>query len=734
MQPFEFSNNAFALALSVFTAIVGLSYPLLLQAIQRIDEKYRSPRIVKMLLNESIYRFFHRFIFVSIVFGLASPFVLELLGDCCALTIVWVAIHTLVTLILLTSTITLVQTILTYYCADDLLNYIKGIQEGKQAANERRESYLLETFDIAKYAVGIDDEKIYRQSMQILYNELASQIRGQFEADNLKEKGIRFVGSQVDVMYQIQKQTCSPSDNFFTRDTALISLWFPIEYKPIADSTWNLIWRFVTNAIDAEKDDWVMNYWTFAEQYYRFFLESAYDDKDDKYKQKLRFKQIHLGLGAYMLYRGKCKLLKKFLYYTQTLPPSYSLMDNSFTEIIEDAKQIYSLEDHQPFELTKRYYMQGLSNDINTDWYIADKFCAYFALLVIRLKDMDFNVCFRNPKEYPSNNGEINNLKNEICIVDRMLYFLKEDKEFQSQTKNLGYDQGNGIEQAVEFLEDYKSKLEEGKHNIEEYPEVDSEKIEAIKQRLVEGINSKELCLPSKNGLSLTDKDILTEISYPRQGLIVPKEDISKGMTRISANLEEALISALRRTEVAIYSRFFLANNPKASYTVRFMDLLKAWEKMDICQNHVILSFGIYLGTFTDIYGEDNKYTFEKGQGRYNGAKILSFQSPLLFFAILPKDNLPYVDFNGISQEQAKKIGLKEIDKVNHLYSNVYSLSPLGKNVLEVCQRMQLNYRRNTKYIILKVKYTTDSSIYDFDKIEDINSLLASCNIDERIC
>lgn len=58
MQPFEFSNNAISLLLSVFSVIVGMTYPLLLQAIQRIDEQYRSSRITKMLKEEKYSVFF----------------------------------------------------------------------------------------------------------------------------------------------------------------------------------------------------------------------------------------------------------------------------------------------------------------------------------------------------------------------------------------------------------------------------------------------------------------------------------------------------------------------------------------------------------------------------------------------------------------------------------------------------------------------------------------------------
>lgn len=56
MQPFDFSNNALSLIFSIFSLIVGMAYPLLLQAIQRIDEQYRSSRIAKMLRAEPQFK------------------------------------------------------------------------------------------------------------------------------------------------------------------------------------------------------------------------------------------------------------------------------------------------------------------------------------------------------------------------------------------------------------------------------------------------------------------------------------------------------------------------------------------------------------------------------------------------------------------------------------------------------------------------------------------------------
>ena len=133
MQHFEFSNNAISLLLSVFSVIVSMTYPLLLQAIQRIDEQYRSSRITKMLKEEKVFRLFQWLVTISIAFAFISIFILQLLDDCPTLTIVWVTIHTLLTWLLLVTTILLVYTILTYYNPDELLDRINNLRSHRRS-------------------------------------------------------------------------------------------------------------------------------------------------------------------------------------------------------------------------------------------------------------------------------------------------------------------------------------------------------------------------------------------------------------------------------------------------------------------------------------------------------------------------------------------------------------------------------------------------------------------------
>lgn len=127
MQPFEFSNNALSLMCSVFSVVVGMAFPLLLQAIQRIEEQYVSSRIAKMLTSEPKFKCFQWNVAVSIVLAFASLFVLQLVEGNDFLVIAWVSVQTLFSLSLLVSMIALFYLMLTYYHADDLLEHINSM-------------------------------------------------------------------------------------------------------------------------------------------------------------------------------------------------------------------------------------------------------------------------------------------------------------------------------------------------------------------------------------------------------------------------------------------------------------------------------------------------------------------------------------------------------------------------------------------------------------------------------
>lgn len=599
----------------------------------------------------------------------------------------------------------------------------KGMQEA---------SYLLEIFDIAKYAVNIEDEKTYRKASKMLSEEMHDYVTLKIQQDEALVKGLDFLPIHIDLMKQILNMMCKPDDNFFTHDCWLLNVWYnPIRYVPLSENAFCFIWYFVTNIIDADKEDWIISYWTFADQYFTscFYFNCCGRNDTTFLKQKVRFKQMHLGLGAYLLYKKKYSLLNKILKFTQITPPSYCLLDNTFCTILEDMERIYEFKEY-PQILTRKYMMSGLMNDVNSDSYIVGKFNAYFALLMVRLNKMDYNVSYCEPKQIPTINpdSDISKLKEQLKYVGILKSFLKDEELNLCLSKvELTSDQK---EETQNLLDSYQTNLEKSIRDKIDNPQTDSQKREYIKNNLVDELKNQKLYLPLKQD-SLLAGNIKTEVFYCKQSYEVPKEDIAKYFNRISANMEETLVACILTQERQMYNRFFLFNKPVVSYTIRFKDLMEAFEKLKVDKNFVILAMGVYLGTFSDLYGKHDKFEYADGTGSFNGARILGLQSTMRAFIIVSKDSLPYVDHVTLDPEhnsyEKKQIeNLCCIDNNGCLYSNVDSIDAAQNRTLIVLRKVKLISKSDfTKYIVLKLEYSNDNTQIDLEKIQGIDNYIS---------
>lgn len=592
-----------------------------------------------------------------------------------------------------------------------------------------QESYLLEIFDIAKYAASIEDAKSYRKATDMLVDGMFSYVRKQMDLKETYQRGLVFTETYIELMNQIFGMICKQEDNFFAHDTWLISVWYnPTHYVPLSEDFLSYIWRYVLNVIDADKEDWFMSYWTYADQYFRFYIEDNVEIRNNPLfqRQKKLLKQMHLGIGAYMLYKQKSSLVRKILNFTQTMPASYSLLDNTFSQIIDDMSRIYELMEH-PLLLTKKYMMSGLMNDVNSDSYVAGKFNAYFALLMVRLSELNYNVSYCEPYQMPyiKDDSDIATLQEQIKYVNILKHFLS-DIEFRKALSNVGYSEKQK-NRALGTLGRYLRELETKIKNIEKHPQTDQAKVIYIKKNLIQEIHSQKLYLPVKEDSALS-VDIAVDEYYSGQTWEISKEDIALYMDRLSANLEEALISYMLMQESQFYNSFFLLNKPVATYTIRFIDLMSAWRKLGIDNNFVILSMGVYLGTYIDLYGKDELFEFENGEGSFNEAKIISVRSSMRCFLIIPKELLPYVVHTKI-EGGIHANGVKCIDEASSLYSNVDDLDADTNRILHVKRKVNIVHKKGfTKYVMLKVEYRTDSSTFDLEKIEDLKKFIATNN------
>ena len=160
---FDFSNYTYSGLIGIFSAIIGMCYPLMLQAIDRIDEKYHVGRFVELFKEEKCYCRFNKLLLLSIAFAVVDPFALFLANNILWIQLFVLVFHTLLVLLLLLYAVKMYRMILVYYNPKSFLEHLI----------RKPEDFLLEMEDFAKYAAKNEDYSLYNGCMERIYELLS---------------------------------------------------------------------------------------------------------------------------------------------------------------------------------------------------------------------------------------------------------------------------------------------------------------------------------------------------------------------------------------------------------------------------------------------------------------------------------------------------------------------------------------------------------------------------------
>lgn len=162
-MPFDFSDYTYSGLIGIFSAIIGMCYPLMLQAINGIDEKYHVARFVDLFKQEKVYNRFNVFLLLSIGFSIVAPFALFLMNNILWMQVLILTCHTFVVLCLLLHVIGLYHMILIYNTPRLFFEHLIKMPN----------DCLLELIDLAKYAAKNEDSSLYNACIQHVYELLA---------------------------------------------------------------------------------------------------------------------------------------------------------------------------------------------------------------------------------------------------------------------------------------------------------------------------------------------------------------------------------------------------------------------------------------------------------------------------------------------------------------------------------------------------------------------------------
>ncbi len=74
---FDFVDNTYSGVLSILSCLLGMSYPLIVGCIEKIDSRFHSTKLTERFLREISFKMFRRMLVVNLIVAVVAPFVMD---------------------------------------------------------------------------------------------------------------------------------------------------------------------------------------------------------------------------------------------------------------------------------------------------------------------------------------------------------------------------------------------------------------------------------------------------------------------------------------------------------------------------------------------------------------------------------------------------------------------------------------------------------------------------------
>ena len=687
-------NNIVEICVAIDIAILGIAYPIIVDKISSIGDKYDSTYLpdlfgeefpqksIKIVFTNLNLSFFKLTLYVTIIsffliifnfqpwFGWnnivinnsAESIILFLTSSLTVLFFIW-----LDKIVLYNGKST---TILKYLIA-------KHDLDSKKTSNN---PYYLKTInELTFYAVDKQDEHL-QETLLEFYSEVFSEIRRNHDHSQP-------LIYPSDLYHLINKlnYTLTITENkklLAIEHRAVSGTWLlgeDFEEITISKETYRILWDDLY--MISSNDKYVRMYWATANQYFDFQLKFLYpeynpegseiiNDPEVKKRQKEReqFLEFNYALGGLLLYKKQYKTLKYIFNYSQSLPPKYVLLPEGMTTIFTWFEEFRNEFRHRKHPLDLKYPFPGLDNlgnrrDVN--YWI----CSYIALLFIRqftLQPFYVSHDFTSLPNLPQKVTELKNWLDSVSFFEKCLNHVLKNEELLEDL----YFATVALEKEQDFRDfifNLKSKI------IEEIGE----------QKLNANLSEEKL-----QHFRDSTKDIITSAFKDYDQIFIPLDDAEKDndlkltvtggqnlMTK-SAFTDNDIPhlnydSIFAKSIVASSIRKYIPNSFFVSRTRRFLLskelILKGIEKLIAgTTDYVIIAvnIGYELRQLLEVNYTTKVVHIPSSEHRV---------TDLLF--ILNKSDLPSIEHRSLSDEVVSDGQLKLIDENLKLYASIIDIN-----------------------------------------------------------
>lgn len=690
-------------------AIFALGFPLLIQTITRIDDKYNSTKLIEVFRQEIITNIFIWSLILSICFYIIwllqiPPFAnWGVLIDNSALILVGLS-----AIILIVSTFLTAHLIFIYFVPEKLTNRL--IQLHNNTKNEKRKTLYFEAISkILFYSINKADEPLARTLLEFYYEAFITFRKGK------EGKTIEYPQEYYNAIFEANELLCCRKKKTISyfNDSTLFHLFLD-EYQKtvISTKTYRFLWNLIVQSIYHNREDFIVSYWHKAHQLFSLFMPSIHPDYDysttppvlknstavkEREKERQDFLEFHYVLGGLLMYQQKYSIIKVLMNFTQQQPPRYFLVPEKMQEIIERYMQIDGEEYLNPVYYQQIYWFPDISG-VNAEDIIKMWIKRYLAILFIRQYTLHGYYTNANTLTMPNPPKELSKLNRWKEELKSLKKFVNDYLNQENVLKELGLEllsnkewfNKNKIIEPSELIDNFKTEIENEFNKIKREQPISQGKERAFQEStlsILKPIFEKYQSVFQNNNIGEEYK----KYSIGGQHYILEKAAFVENQDVSYLNSDTITAEA-----VAQQFNYYALNIFILIFSQKFIliekDLFPAIDNLNINPNDfVIISVGLGLDYLQSLHIQGLEEKEEKWF--YYKMEIIEIDyshelvSQSLF--VLKKEDLPNMIFKGIDrQDILNKFHLSKIDNEFNIYAGLNDLNkPENKTLKEELEK-----------------------------------------------
>ena len=735
-------NKIVEICVPLIAVLLGTAYPIILNNISNIGEKYNSKYLL-VLFKQEPFQKKRGFTMKSFQFkfDLFQWFLIFSLGS---LTFLIFEFKPLINIWIINNSANLLVFILTLslliifflwlkevslYTGDiiKLLEYLTK-KYYEEADIDKKQYILMSINELTINAVENNDKRIEEDILKF-YLGLRIRLRKEYKDNHNKqnEEGIRYPYYYHQLIRELIKIFVDRNDdNFISLQSRITNGDFlvPNDFQniKISEDTYNSLWYNIT--LIRNNTDYMSKFWSHSNQYFwtelkdivRYLDNSNKGEVEERELERKRFLEFHYAVGGLLLYSKNYEALKYIFSYSQQTPPKYELLPYKMRDIFDwveffrnEYKQIPKF-----FIGYDRYQFPNLDS-VGTREQVVFSICRYLCVLFIRQYKLSKSLYYSNITNQPYLNDlslmELYNWKESITYFKFCLNKVLEDREALEQlelwsTYELKYSEID------KFIIELEQSIHKHISDKKERAELSQEKIKqfyASSKKILE--NCLEEYLPINNR---EDFDTDFKVTFLGQRILSNKsffvdDDIP------CMDYDSSLANFISRYSIKKYipNSFLIAKTKR--YLLSNNNLVKGINKIvqKKINDIIIIIFGAEYNTHQII--DNSKY---KKKVIYLPA--IDFKNTIF---ILERSNLPKIEKSDISKEVKQELKVKKISKKWNIYGTVIDINLPENKVIKEKWIDDTNYyqKENELQVLLGLLFVGHIKFKSDRKIIQIN-------------